>query len=114
MGASFANNSHTISPRDVLNVAVYFLLGSIAIWGGLEYCFGIQIPVYPGALAACCETPLSPNSFASRKHPRASDVTYSGCYVFRLKRCGQDRHYMVRSVLKEMQRQSLVEMGSLW
>ena len=38
-----------MSPREVLNVAEYFFSGSIANVGGLEYCFGIQIPVYPGA-----------------------------------------------------------------
>src|SRR5215471_2980109 len=40
-GASLAKRSHTISPREVLNVAEYCLLGSIVIEGGAEYSFGI-------------------------------------------------------------------------
>jgi hypothetical protein len=40
-GASLAKRSHTISPREVLNVAEYCLLESIVIEGGEEYSLGI-------------------------------------------------------------------------
>jgi hypothetical protein len=40
-GASLAKTSHTISPREVLNVAEYCLLGSIVIEGGEGYSLGM-------------------------------------------------------------------------
>jgi hypothetical protein len=42
LGASLANSSQTISPREVLKTAEYFLFGSIVCGGGEEYCFGMD------------------------------------------------------------------------
>ena len=39
-----ANKSQTMTPREVVSVAVYFLFGSIAISGGALYCCAIALP----------------------------------------------------------------------
>src|SRR5206468_8545262 len=73
-GASCANSSQTISPREVLIVAVYFLFLSMAMAGGFGYCLDIRPPVYQWPAGAW---PASSQNFSrSRLPPETMATTF--------------------------------------